>query len=76
MMDYACLAWRFAACTYFWKLQVLQSKCLCVATGAPWYISGRQNCECVGVPLFVDHIRVLTVSFNSKLAEARNPLVR
>ena len=43
--------------------------------GAPWYISDRQNREDLGVPLFVDHIRALTVSVNSKLAEVKNPLV-
>jgi hypothetical protein len=35
VMDYACPAWRFAACIYVRKLQVLQSMCLCLVTGAP-----------------------------------------
>ena len=30
----------------------------------------------LGVPLFADHIRALTASFDSKLADAGNPLVR
>jgi hypothetical protein len=35
MMDYACPAWRSAARTYVRRLEVLQSKCLLLATGAP-----------------------------------------
>jgi hypothetical protein len=30
----------------------------------------------LGVPFFADHIRALTKSFHSKLADAGNPLVR
>jgi hypothetical protein len=40
-MDYACPAWRFAAHSHVRRLQVLQSKCLRLATGAPWYVTGR-----------------------------------
>ena len=36
MMDYECPIWRFAASTHVGRLQVLQSKCLRLATGAPW----------------------------------------
>jgi hypothetical protein len=42
----------------------------------PRYISNRQIHEGLGVPLFADHIRALTASFNSKLADVENPLVR
>jgi len=35
MMDYACTVWRSAARTHVRKLQVLQFKCLHLATGAP-----------------------------------------
>jgi hypothetical protein len=69
MMGYACPAWKFAACTHIRKLQVVQSKCLRLATGAPWYVSNRQRHEDLGVPLFAD-------SFDSKLADMGNPLVR
>jgi hypothetical protein len=55
---------------------VPQSKCFRLATGASWYISNRQIYEDLGVPLFADHIRALTVSFDSKLAGVGNPLVR
>jgi len=55
---------------------VLQSKCLHLATGAPWYVSNRQIQEDLGVPLFADRIRALTVGFDSKLADVGNPLVR
>jgi hypothetical protein len=76
MMDYACPAWRSAARSHVRRLQVLQSKCLRFATGAPWYVSNRQIHEDLGVPLFADHVRALTASFDSKLADVRNPLVR
>jgi len=76
LMDYACPAWMSAARSHVRRLQVLQSKCLRLATGASWYVSNRQIHEDLGVPLFVDHIRVLTESFDSKLADVGNPLVR
>jgi hypothetical protein len=41
MIDYACTPWRSAVRTNVRRLQVLQSKCLCLATGAPWYVTGR-----------------------------------
>jgi hypothetical protein len=42
VMDYACPAWRSAARSYVRRIQVLQSKCLCLASGAPWYVSNKQ----------------------------------
>jgi hypothetical protein len=72
MMDYACPASR----THIQRLQVLQSKCLYLVTGAPWYLSNRQIHEDLGVPLFANHIRALTASFDSKLADMGNPLVQ
>ena len=41
MMDYACPAWMSLARTHARRLQVLQSKCLRLAGGAPWYVTGR-----------------------------------
>ena len=41
IMDYACPAWRSAARSHVRRLQVLQSKCLRIATGGPWYVTGR-----------------------------------
>ena len=75
MMDYACPASRSAAHTHVQRLHVLQSKCLRLATGAPLYVSSRQIHEDLGVPLFADHIRALTSSFDSKLVDVENPLV-
>jgi hypothetical protein len=40
--------------------------------GVLLYVSRRQIHEDLGVPNFTDHIRALTVSFVSKLAEVRN----
>jgi hypothetical protein len=76
MMDYACPAWRSAARSHVRRLQVLHSKCLRLATGAHWYLSKRQIHEDLGVPLFANHIRDLTASVHSKLADAGNPLDR
>ena len=64
MMDYACPIWRSAACTHLRKLQVIQSKCLRIATGAPWYISNVQIHEDLGVPFFAEHIKALTESYD------------
>jgi hypothetical protein len=66
MTDYTCPKRRSAVRTHVRRLQVLQTKCLCLANGAPWYISNRQIQEDLGVPLFTDHIRTLTASFDSK----------
>jgi hypothetical protein len=76
MMDYACPAWISAACTHVRQLQALQSKCLRLATGDPWYVSNRHIHEDLGVPLFADNIRTLASSFESKLADVGNPLLR
>jgi hypothetical protein len=76
VMDYGCPVWRSAAHSHVRKLQVLHSKCLRIATGAAWYVSNRQIHEDLGIPFFADHIRALTESFDSKLSDAGNPLVR
>jgi hypothetical protein len=76
LMDYACPVWRSAAHTHVRRLQVLQSKCLCLVTGAPCYLSNRQIHEDLGVPLFADHVRALTASFDSRLPDVGNPLVQ
>jgi len=73
LMDYACPAWRSVARSHVRRLQVIQSKCLRLANGAPWYVSNRQIHEDLGVPLLADHIRTLTQSFDSKLADVGNP---
>ena len=70
MMDYACPVWRSAAGCHIGKLQVLQSKCLRIATGARWYINNRKINEDLGGPFSADHIRALTESFDSKLGDA------
>ena len=36
VMDYTCPTWMFAAHTHVQMLQVLQSQCLRLASGAPW----------------------------------------
>jgi hypothetical protein len=76
MMDYVCQIWRSAARNHVRKLQVLQSKCLRIATNATWYVRNRHIHEDLGIPFFADHIRALTESFDSKLPDVGNPLVR
>ena len=43
---------------------------------APCYMSNTEINEDLGVPFFADHIIALTESFDTKLADAGNPLVR
>jgi hypothetical protein len=76
MMDFTCPICRSAARSHVKKLQVLQSKCLRIATNALWYVGNRQIHEDLGIPFFADHIRALTESFDSKLADAGSPLIR
>jgi hypothetical protein len=76
MMDHASPIWRCATRSYVKQLQVFQSKCLRIATGAPWYISDRQIHEDFGVPFFEEHTKALTESYDSKLAGVWNPFVR
>jgi hypothetical protein len=76
MMNYACPIWRCAASSYVEQLHDLHSKCLRIATGAPWYISSRQIHEDFGVPFFEEHTRALTDRYDSKLAGVGIPLVR
>jgi hypothetical protein len=72
LMDYACPVWRYP-CTHIRRLQVSQSKCLCLVTGAAWYLTNRQIHEDLDVPLFTDHVRTLNASFDSRLPEVGNP---
>ena len=76
MMDYACPRGGPLPTPMSGKLQVLQIKCLRLATRAPWYISNRQIHEDLYVQLFADHIRALPASFDSKLTDVGNHLVR
>jgi len=50
-------------------IHTCKSKCLRLASGAPWYVRNRQIHEDLCVPLFADHIRDLTASFDSKAAD-------
>ena len=76
MMDCASPSWRSTALTHVRRLQVLQSKCLRLAAVPPWYVSSRNIHKELDVPLFAAHIRALTASFDSKLADVGNPLFR
>jgi hypothetical protein len=56
MMDYGCPVWRSAARSHIKKLQVMQSKCLCIATNTPWYICDRKIHDDFKIPYLSDHI--------------------
>jgi hypothetical protein len=72
-MDYACPTLWSSARIHVRRLQVLQSKCLRLATFASWYESNRQIQGDLGVPLFANHIRSLTASFAQSYLKWRNP---
>lgn len=61
---YECLIWRSSAHSHVWKLQVLQSMCLHIASDAPWYVSNRQIYEDFWIPFFINHSRSLTGNFD------------
>jgi hypothetical protein len=73
MKDYTCPIRSFGDSVEI--LQVLQSKCFCLATIASWHVSSRQIHEDLGVPFFAN-IRTLTASFDSELTDVKKPLVR
>ena len=76
MMDYVCPVWRHVAPSHLRSLQVIQSKCLRSATGAPWYVSNLQIHSDLGVPYLAEHIRSIAQSLYSTFPDAENPLVR
>ena len=76
VLDYACPIWRSAARYHIKKPQVLRSKCLRIATNAPWYIDSKQIHDDLRAPLFNDHIISLTDRFDSKLADMVTPQLR
>jgi len=53
MMDYECPAWRFAARSHVCRLQVLQSKCLRLATDT--LVTGRYTRTCLCFALCRPH---------------------
>jgi len=73
LMGNACLAWRSAARSHVRRFRLLKSKCFRLATGSTCYVSNRHIHEDLSVPLFADHIRALTESFDSRLLDVGNP---
>jgi hypothetical protein len=76
MIDYAYPIWRYAARSHVLKLQALKYKYLGIATSSPRYAGEKQIHKDLGIPFLADYMRALTESFNSKLADAENSLVR
>jgi hypothetical protein len=71
--DHGCPIRRAATRRYVRNLQVLQLSCLRIATNAVWYVGNRQIQEDLRIPLFADHIRALTGSFDPNVADAEKP---
>ena len=59
--------------SWFFYLPTCSQASLLVPRGG---VRNRQIHEDLGVPLFADHIRALTASFDSRLADVGNPLGR
>ena len=68
LIDYACPTWRSAARSHVRRLQVLQSKYLRLATGAPCYVCNMQIHEDLSVLLFADNIRAPSREFWLKVS--------
>ena len=75
MMGYACPVWRYAASRHIRRLQVIQSRCLCITVSAPWYIRNLQLHEDLEVPCLAKHIRNLVQSFTFKIPDSENLLI-
>jgi hypothetical protein len=65
MLDYTCSVSRSAVHSHVMKLQVLQSKCLCIVTNVSWYVGNGKIHNDLGDPFSTDHIRSLRVSAQS-----------
>ena len=76
MMDYASPVWRHATDSHLKRHQHVQSKCLRIIAGEPWYVSDLQLHEDMEVPYIAEHIKNLAQSFDSKIPGAENLLVR
>ena len=72
MRDCACPVWRHVAPSHLKSLQVIQSKCLRNATGAPWYVCYLQLHSNLGVPYLAEHIRSIAQSLYSVFPDAEN----
>ena len=62
MMDDACPVWRHVVPTHLNSHQVIQSKYLHSATGAPWYVRALEIHSDLWVPYIAEHIRSITRS--------------
>ena len=74
MMDYECPVWWHVAPSHLKLLQVIQSKCLRSATGAPWYVSNLQIHSDMEVPYSGEHIRSIAQILYTTFPDMENPL--
>jgi hypothetical protein len=75
MMDYACPICRSAALNHVKNCKCYNPSAFALLPAhRGTLVTGKH--EDLGIPFFADHIRALTESFDSKLADAGNPLVR
>ena len=76
MINYACPVWRHAPNSHIRRLQVLLSKCLRIIAGTPWYVRNLQLHKDLEVSYLPENIRNLAQSFDSKIPDSENLLVR
>jgi hypothetical protein len=75
MMDYVCPIWRSLPAPTSGGCKCYSPSVLALLLVHPSIVAAGTH-EYLGVPFFADHIRAITVSFDSKLANVGNPLVR
>jgi len=76
MMGYACRIWRPDIRHQVMKLRKIKYKRYGIANNARWYAGNKRIHQDLGIPYFTEQSRVLTVSFESKLAGRGSVLLR
>jgi hypothetical protein len=77
MMDYACPIWRSTARSHVRSCKCYNPSVFALRiTHLGTLVTAKQIHEDLGIPFFADHIRALTESSDSKLADVGNPFVR
>nr|CAD7391989.1 unnamed protein product [Timema cristinae] len=76
ILVYACPAWGHLTYMYMRRMQVIQSVCLRIIVGAPWYVRNETlHCD-LDMPTIKDHFRKLAQSLYARIPGATNPLIQ
>ena len=70
-----CPLWRHGTNSQLRRLQVFQSKCLCIIAGEPCYISNLELHKDLEVLYISEHVKNRAQSFDSKISDAENLLI-